>query len=487
MEDPSATIVAERQFGEAPAEPATEPVAPSPVSDTSPSPPGDDDTLPLRALLFRVLLIVAVLALGSAIFYGLFAAAPRLDTATAEQVRTRVLTYTPKPFPVQRPYRGYGTARALDATNVPARVSATVESVPERILEGATVRRGELIAQLDDRDFRAEVDRLDAALAEVEANAAQLDTQETRLRERLEIENEDIQIAEDELARVRRLTERNVTSEQDVDRARNLLLIARRARTQTQEQLDALPPRRAALNAQRQGLQAQRRIADRNYERTRVTASIAGVLQAVDVEPGESVQPGQRVARVVDPRIIEVPLQLPAAARAALSPGNRVVLRPTNRPGVTYDAELSRVAPEDDQQTRTVTAYALLNQEDASPNDRLAPGTFVEADVFTGDATPRVVVPRRALRKQRVQAVVDADGVPTIQSRPVEVLYPLRGVVPETGLADDQWAVLADDALPAGTAILATASSSLLDGEPVVPVAVNENAPEAAATDGAAR
>ncbi len=432
---------------------------------------GPSPRLPLRVLLFRGVLIVLILALGVAVFAGLMAQAPKLDTADLAQVRTRVVVFTPRPVPVQRQWRGYGTARALDATNVPARITATIDAIPQRILEGASVDLGELLVKLDDRDFRAEVDRLDAALAQVDAQLDQLDTQQRRLEERLGFETEDVQIAEEELARIRNLAERNVTSTQDVDRARSLLLASQRARTQTRETLDALPSRRAAFAAQRQGSEAQRSMADRNYERASITAPIAGVLQSVDVEPGEAVAVGQRVARIVDPRIIEVPVRLPAAARRFIAVGDAVVLRPTNQAGRSFEAQISRIAPEDDDQTRTVTAYALLNQEDLSANEQLAPGAFVEADISSGDAAPRLVVPRRSLRKRRVQTVVQVEGVSTILNVPVEVLFPFRGALTGTGLDDDQWAVLADGALPTGTAILATASSSVLDGEAVQPIA----------------
>ncbi len=453
-----------------PAPTTTEPAEPAdPESfERAADPPRSDDRLPWRVLLFRVVAIVVALAVGSGVFAALKATAPKLDTAAAEAVRTRVVAYVPQRIDVRRAWRGYGTARALDSADVPARVTATVASVPERILEGAAVRRGELLAQLDEVDFRAEVDRLDAALAEAQATLDQLDVQQRRLEDRLALEEEDVQIAREELDRVRNLNERNVTNPQDVDRARSADLAARRALTVTRETLDTIPPRRTAIEAQVRGWQAQRRVADQNYLRTKITAPIPGVLEIVDVEPGESVSPGTRVARIVDPSVIEVPVRLPASARPRLAVDDAVTLRPTNHPSRTFDARVGRINPGDDPQTRTVTVYALLNQENLPDAERLAPGTFVEADVLTGQPTPRLVVPRRALRKQHVQALIEDDqGDTLVVNRPVTIDYALRTELPETGLDDDQWAVLKDGALEPGTPIMATASSSLLPGQAV--------------------
>ncbi|MEM1097316.1 MAG: HlyD family efflux transporter periplasmic adaptor subunit [Planctomycetota bacterium] len=460
--------------------------SPSPVAPPSPAPTGPSaqdraasvPRLPWWTLLIRLVLAVALIAGGAAVFSFLQSTAPTLDADEAQRARTRVLTYVPVAVPVQRPFRGYGTARALDATNVPARVTATVASVPQEILDGASVAAGDVLVQLDRTDFTAEADRLDAALSELDATLDQLDSQETRLTERLSLEEEDLRITADELARVQRLADRNVATDQDLDRARSAELAARRAVTLTRETLDALPPRRAGIAAQRSGLEAQRTLAQENLRRTTIVAPIAGVLQSVAVEPGESVAPGQQVARIVDPAVIEVPVALPAASQSAVRVGDTVRLRPTNDPARAFEAKVSRVAPEVDPQSRSLTVFALRDQADARPEDRLAPGTFVEADVLTGDATPRLVVPRRAIRKQRVQAVIpDEAGVPTLVSLPITPLFPLRAELPATELTDDEWAVLPDDALPTGTAILATGSSTLLDGQAVTPVPMGDEGP----------
>ena len=470
---------------------ATPPPAPSaaqrparavalPERATTASPAPAPPRRPWWTLVVRGVTVVVLIAIGAGLFAILRATAPSLDQADAQRARTRVLVYSPVAVPVQRPFRGYGTARALDATNVPARVTATVVSVPDGILDGAFVEAGDVLVRLDPSDFSAEVERLDAALSELDATLAQLDTQEAHLIERLELEEQDLDIAGAELARVRRLAERNVANDQDLDRARSADLAARRSLTLTREALDALPPRRRGVAAQRAGLEAQRRIAEQNLERTTITAPIAGVLQSVAVEPGESVAPGQQVARIVDPAVIEVPLSLPAISQSAVRVGDAVTMRPTHDPKRSYEARVARVAPEVDPQSRSLTVFAVLEQRDTSATDRLAPGTFVEADVLTGQPTPRLVVPRRAIRKQRVQAIInDATGVPTVVSLPIEPLFPLRVSLPATGLDDDQWAVLRDDALPADTMILATGSSTLLDGQPVTPVPVTPPAGDA--------
>lgn len=464
---------------------------------------------PFVAVLTRIALVLIVLAVGGGIMAALTHSAPKIDTADADAVRSTVQVFEPRPVEVCRQWRGYGTARALDSADVPARLTTTVAEIPEDIRDGAAVQRGQLLAMLDAADFHTELQRLDAAIAEAEANLVQLDVTEKQLTVRLGLEHEDLAIAQAELARVRRLAERNVTSTQDVDRARSEELATRRALTITQETLDALPAQRQARTAMRTELEAQREMAQLRLERTRVVSPIAGVLQQVDVDAGEAVTPGQRIARVVDPAVIEIPIRLPGVARADLRVGDPVTLQATDNQTAEWTAHIVRIAPEDDPQTRTVTVFALLEQPApaastsastststsaasaaataTAPQPRLAPGVFVEAVVSTGQPTRRTVVPRRALRKQRLQVVLpDADGNPVVTSHPVQIDYTLRGALPRTGLDDDQWAVLAGDALPPGATILVTASASVLDGEAINPVPVGTPAqtPAVARTTG---
>ena len=89
---------------------------------------------------------------------------------------------------------------------------------------------------------------------------------------------------------------------------------------------------------------------------------------------------------------------------------------------------------------------------------------FLNASVQTADVQPRWLVPRRALRDQRLQVVVNGK----LASRATRVDYTLSGPRPELGVADDQWAVIDDDALQAGDRVLIDAANRLPDGSAVV-------------------
>lgn len=440
--------------------------------------------LPRRplALIVRLLLPLVILMAGVGLFVALTATAPTVkmagDTRRVQQVRV----FRAQLIEVQRQWHGYGTAEAEVSADIPAQVTATVEEIPDGIDPGTPVKKGQLLIQLDDSDFQRQVEIAEQTLAQLRAQLAQWEVEHARLRERLDLETRAVGIAGREFERVRELIGRGVGTQQDVDRSERELLNAERNHVQTAEAFELMAPRRLALEAQIAGQESTLQLARQDLARCRITSPIDGVLQEVDVEPGERVTMNQRVARVVSLGLIEVPLRLPAGARGSVHVGDAVKIEPTSRRGVSWDATVARIAPEDDPSTRTMTVFAMVDQhEELAAGERLGnlltPGTFVAGRVTSEQKERRWVVPRRSVRGGRVLVV--QDGV--VRSEPVEVDYVIEGHPAEFGLPDDQWAVLDAETtgLTPGQLVMVNAAQAVLDGDRVDPV-LPEMAPRSA-------
>lgn len=428
------------------------------------------------AMTTRLAVIGGLLLLGALIAWLLVLAEPEPGRRGPEVGRPEVAVFRAQRAAVARQWRGFGTAQAMNAANVPARITATVERVPDDIDTGRAVTRGQLLAELDASDFEREMEAAEQRIADLRAQLDQLDVEQSALSRQLELEREDAELARNDLERLRQLLERNAANQQEVDRARRDVIAAERAVVSTSQALEQIPVRRRQLEAQIAGQQAALEQARLNVQRTRITSPIAGVLEVVDVEPGENLMAGERVARVVSLERIEVPLQLPAAARGGVSVGDEVELRATDESGATWSGQVARVSPANQVEARTVTVYVELRQPEAAPPmaqraRMLAPGMFVEGVVRSGETAQRWVVPRRAIRGGAIRTI-DEDG--RVISRPVRIAWTFEGRVPELGLSEDQqWAVLAEP-LSTGQMVMASASSSVLDGQRVDPVLVGQ-------------
>ena len=451
----------------------------------------------------RFVLVAALLSGAGWIYYWLTLTAPTVQSADTSHAVRRVMVFKARQVPMSRQWSGYGVTEAIYSADVPARVTAVVTTLPQTVTAGTAVQRGQLLVELDSSDFERQVHIARQDLADLKAQLAMLSVDHEQASQRLELDQQEVNLTLQELHRVEQLQRSGAAHEQDLDRAKRNWITAQRSFVMTQQSLEILAPRRDQLTAQLQAKQSHLDLAQLNLERCRIVSPMDGVLQSVDIEVGENVTAGQRVARVVNLTQIEVPLRLPAEARTTISVGDTVELTTAARNDHGWPATVARIAPENDPQTRTVTVFAQIQQpswSDSYTSDRsrqdqgstpkqiqsdrpslLAPGTFIAATVTSQHVEPRWVVPRRAIHEGSVMIAMPVadthhDDGHVITSQKVLIDYSVRSVLTQLGLPDDQWAVL-DSPLKEGQWILVNASTSLLDGQAVEPIELSKSRP----------
>ncbi len=417
--------------------------------------------LTLVVILVRALACIVLLAAAIAVFSALYTTRPQAARTDRADLAPRVMVMAARPVEVFRQWRGFGTARPLDSADVPARVTATVLEVPDAVTAGRAVAAGGLLVRLDETDFTRQVEIATHSIADIDAQLERMVVEERSWRERVSLAGQQVELARAEFDRARAAQDLGSARPREVDAAKQALISAIRDETVAREEYDKLSPRRRSLEAQRLGIEAERRLAATNVARCRITSPIAGVLQEVDVEVGESLVSGQRVARVVDLGRIEVPVRLPSSARSSVRVGDGVDLALTGTDVRTWTTKVAHIAPEDDQATRTMTVFVEVGQDPQAPGG-LAPGQFVEAIVTCSEARPRWVIPRRSVDRDRMLIVTDN----RIESRRVEVDYQIDTRLPQLGVPDREWIVLRDP-LPDGAMVVVTPKRALADGMPV--------------------
>jgi len=393
----------------------------------------------LASIVTRIVISGCVLGGALGIFLWLSFTRDELNTDANHTTTQRVMAFAPQTLAVRRQWSGFGTAAAIDDARIPARVASTVIAIAPDMLAGRPIARGELIAALDPADFERQVEVTRESMREIDAQMVRLDVEETAWRERVDLAQADVAIAESDVARVESAAKDLAAQQREVDTARQRLIAAQRALLAAREALDMVPSRRNGLAAMREGVVSSNRLAQLALERCRIESPIDGVLQTVDIKLGESVQPGQQVARVVGLARIEVPLLLPASARPQVGLGDEVLLFEDGAGARSWTALVARVAPEDDPITRTMTLFAELVQDPKSPT-ALSPGRFVQGSVRASVAVERVMLPRRSVRSDRVMVVRDG----AIHERSVTVDFTQSGALPELHLPDLEWVAVGE-------------------------------------------
>jgi len=413
-----------------------------------------------RAAAMAVILVIAVL-----IFTFLVRAREEPATTDADVERQRVYVITTTPQPVARTWEGFGTVRAMDTADVPTRVTSTVIALPPDLEPGVRVVEGQLIARLDASDFERQVEVAEFNLANLIALRRQLEIERDGWTDRVRLAEDDLRLAEAERARAVNARERDAANAREVDIAEQAVVAANTALVNAREQLGLIPVRAQSLDAQIESQRATKRLAELNVERCTITSPLDGYLDALDVETGENVVAGERIAHVISVVRVEVPLRMPSSARPMVDVGDIVTLHAAGNEARVWDAQITRIAPQDDPATRTVIVYVEVRQ-DADDGDRLAPGMFVRATVREHRERTRTVVPRRSVQDGQIIEVRNG----TVTRRTVEIDYQLEQAFGSFGLPDRQWIVLRES-LPEDTQIVVTATRSLADGMRIEPIA----------------
>ncbi len=422
------------------------------------------------SILLRILLGLAVLALGAGIVRALVVTRPEPPIRPVSTNSLLVGTVPATSMDIPRQWRGYGTARSMNAVDVAAEVAGRVVERPSAIEPGMPVEAGALLARLESTDYLARVRAAQEAIVQASADLDALDVDEASWEEQLRLVEEQVVIERRELQQALAALESGAATSSEIDRRTKALRILEAQASRTRQELGRVPASRQALQATLARLRAEAEVAEENLRRTTITSPIEGVLQRVDVEAGELLTPGSPVARIVDLSRVEVPLRIPSSALGDVAVGDGVSLRPDAPSTREWSGAISRIAPEADQATRTLTVFVEVRQdpgafrEGPAESPLLLPGEFVVGTIVGAPERGRTVVPRRAVQEGALFiAEAGGQGVWIARRVPVDVLFHAGGEFPRIDPIERQWAVL-ETSLPEGVPVIVTNLDDLTDG-----------------------
>lgn len=317
---------------------------------------------------------------------------------------------------------GYGEVRVVNAVSFSPEVSGRLVAVHPRLEVGETVGAGEVLFEIDPRNYRAALDEARANAGQLESAVTRLQKQEALDRARLATLERSRELARSEFQRLSTLFEAHSVG------TRSAVDAAERAFNAAADQVDlmaqalALYPLQireaeSRLAAARAGLA----LAQANLERCRVTAPFNGRVKLAAVEAGQFVAPGQTVVTLADDSLLEIEVSLDSReARRYLrfngSPSDAVSawfneLRDASVPiRWTEDTEnhiwygrLDRVVAFDPR-TRTLAVAVRLDAAAAAGggDDRLplVEGMFCRVEIPGRSLRGVFVLPRQAVSQQ---------------------------------------------------------------------------------------
>ncbi len=275
---------------------------------------------------------------------------------------------------------------------VSPKVGGRIEEVTVELAD--PVKRGQVVARLDDDEHRQAVAQSEAELAVTAANLAEATS--------------GLEIAARELERMNTLFKRGVASEANLDTSRAEHL-AKQAAVQVA---------RAHVTRAEAALEA----AKIRLGYTTVTAGWPNgdeqrVVAARFVDEGDTVAANTPLLSIVELNPINAVLHITEKDYAYMTPGQEVTLTTDAYPGETFAGKLVRIAPSFQQSSRQARVELTVDNRDL----RLRPGMFVRAAVAMRRLDDAVIVPETALtgRGDRPGVFVVSDDGHTVAWREV--------------------------------------------------------------------
>ncbi len=241
-------------------------------------------------------------------------------------------------------FEAVGTIEAIEAITVVSEINAVVVSLPFE--EGGFIKRGELIAQLDDSQLNGEVLRTEALFTQSQANYNRMKT----------------------------LVEQKVGTPQSLDNAAADLKVA----------------------------EANLELAKAHFNKTRITAPFGGMIGSRRVSVGSFLRVGDIITELADIDEIRVTLSVPERFLSQLKRGAEVTVSTSAYPDHKVKGKISVIEPVVDPAMRTARIVVRVS----NPGRKFLPGMSANVSVVLKERLNALTIPSEAVFESGSQSFV---------------------------------------------------------------------------------
>jgi membrane fusion protein, multidrug efflux system len=232
-------------------------------------------------------------------------------------------------------FEGVGTIEALEAITVVSEIDGAVRDLPFK--EGGFIRRGELIAQLDDTQLAAELARAEALRAQSKAL----------------------------FDRVKSVVDQGAGAPQDLDDASAALKVA----------------------------DANLQLAGARFSKTRILAPFDGIIGARKVSVGTFLRGGQPITELANIDDIRVTFSAPERFVSRLAAGAEVTVSTSAFSGLALKGNILVIDPVIDLTTRSARVVARVQNS----GRRFRPGMSANVSAVLGSRPSALTIPNEAV------------------------------------------------------------------------------------------
>jgi RND family efflux transporter MFP subunit len=355
--------------------------------------------------LFKTIRVFTVLLVALIIAVTLSIMRPKAERQVPERKGRLVEVFPARAEDFQMIVEAFGTVAPRQSLKLVAQVRGQIVDIYQSFKEGGFVKKGTRLIQIDPRTYSLEVKRRKVQIMQSEAELKRLKQEVVNLKSRIKIANSDVALAKNEYLRLKKLIDRKVIAQSQLDKAEQAYLASRERRQAIKNQLALIGPQREQLIAAREMAEVMYQQADLDLERSSIVAAFDGWVLEKAIEVGQHVNVGQQLGSIYKAGELDIEVRIPTKEFKWLPAGMGnnssiaadVIFRNTGDEQV-WQGRVARVKARMDERTRTLPVVIEVDEAATAGQSvsgfRLRPGMFVTIKIKGKEVNRAYVLPR---------------------------------------------------------------------------------------------
>ena len=395
--------------------------------------------------LFKTIRVFVVLLVAVVIAATLVIMRPKAQRQVVVQKGRLVEVFPAKAEDIQMIVESFGTVAPRESLKLVAQVHGQIVDTFPAFKEGSFVKKGTRLIQIDPRTYELEARRRKVQITQTEAELKRLKQEVVNLRTRIKIARSDVALAKNEYLRLKKLIDRKVIAQSQLDKAEQSYLASLERRQSLENQLALIGPQKEQLIASRDMAEVMYQQADLDLERSSIEAPFDGWVLQKTIEVGQHVNVGQQLGSIYKAGELDIEVNIPTREFKWLpndigeksSVAADVIFRNSGDQQV-WKGHVARVKASMDQRTRTLPVVIEVDEtssvEELNGGFRLRPGMFVTTKIKGKAVNRAYVLPRHVVYPGDVVYIIDGDQ---LKIKEVSVLRSYKdSVIITEGLSD---------------------------------------------------
>ena len=241
---------------------------------------------------------------------------------------------------------GNGTVEAKVIVGVSSKITGRIVELYAD--QGDNVKRGQLLAKLENDDFRHQELQSEAGLSK---SAASLSVEQANLQKA----KSNLVLAEKNAQRYKALAEKNLVSKLEAEQYDTACQVAREEVARSSAAVEAV---RMEQQAGRAGVGfAKSKVAD-----TLIYAPQDGTIITRDLEKGATVSPGMSIFTLADPRVVWVKANVDESLLKGVAVGKKAMITLRSSPGEQLSGQVARMGHQSDRVTEELEVDVAFSE-----------------------------------------------------------------------------------------------------------------------------